>query len=213
MGVVNQSPEFISSVIKINVDELKTATKDLIDQKMLFVKKINDEIYFIIPSHFSTVGKSDSMIEKIKSDLKSLPDEIQMFLKSIGVTASSKRKIFVKPTPEEVSEYALSLGYLINGKEFCDFYENSQLSDEQFWFDSKGKLISDWKKKLKVVWCKEKNKITIMEGVPKGFETWVVKTEQGEVLTPDGWKDGKPVSKDFVKQKILQREFNKLNKN
>jgi hypothetical protein len=29
-----------------------------------------------------------------------------------------------KPTPEEVAEYALSIGFALDGEEFCDFYES-----------------------------------------------------------------------------------------
>jgi len=33
-------------------------------------------------------------------------------------------KKFVKPTPKEVTEYALSIGYVLDGEAFCDFYES-----------------------------------------------------------------------------------------
>lgn len=34
------------------------------------------------------------------------------------------RKVFSKPTPEEVKAYALSIGYKLDGHNFCDHYES-----------------------------------------------------------------------------------------
>ena len=31
---------------------------------------------------------------------------------------------FQKPTPEEVTSYARKIGFILNGEEFCDFYES-----------------------------------------------------------------------------------------
>jgi len=33
-------------------------------------------------------------------------------------------KRFIKPTPEQVTEYAQSIGYNLDGEAFCDFYES-----------------------------------------------------------------------------------------
>lgn len=33
-------------------------------------------------------------------------------------------KRFVKPTPEQVTAYALTIDYVIDGEAFCDFYES-----------------------------------------------------------------------------------------
>ena len=33
-------------------------------------------------------------------------------------------KRFVKPTPEQVTEYALTIGYVIDGGAFCDHYQS-----------------------------------------------------------------------------------------
>ena len=33
-------------------------------------------------------------------------------------------KRFVKPTPEQVTAYALTIDYVIDGEQFCDFYES-----------------------------------------------------------------------------------------
>jgi len=38
--------------------------------------------------------------------------------------AAKPRRVFVKPTAAEVSEYAASIGSNIDGAEFCDFYES-----------------------------------------------------------------------------------------
>jgi len=33
-------------------------------------------------------------------------------------------KRFIKPTPQEVTEYAKSIEYILDGEAFCDFYES-----------------------------------------------------------------------------------------
>jgi len=48
------------------------------------------------------------------------------------------QKVFIKPTPEEVTEYAKSITYNLNGKTFIDFYESKG------WMIGKNKM-KDWK--------------------------------------------------------------------
>lgn len=36
----------------------------------------------------------------------------------------TKAKVFVKPTPEEVTDYAKTIGFVLDGRAFCDFYES-----------------------------------------------------------------------------------------
>lgn len=212
VGVVFQRPEHISSVLNITLDELRDASNELINVNLIFVKKYEGNIYFIIPSHFSTVGKSDIIVEKIKSNLKSLPQQLQEFLKSIGIEASKKRQKFNKPSPEEVEKYSISIGHFIDGETFCNFYENNPLSDDRFWYDGRGKIVSDWRAKLRIVWAKDSNKINLPKNAPKGFEHFYIKKDD-EPFFPDYWKNGLPYSKDFLINKQLQQEYEKRKTN
>jgi len=53
-------------------------------------------------------------------------------------TSKSKRKKFIPPTPEEVSEYGESIDYKISGDQFCNSYE------QKGWMVGKNKM-KDWK--------------------------------------------------------------------
>lgn len=209
LGVVCQTPDEISATLNLTVTEIREASKELIDQNDLYVKGSGDDIYFIIPAHFSTVGKADTIIEKIKSELKSLPMDIVEFLDSIGINSSNKKKKFNKPTIEDIEKYSLSQGYFVDGKTFYEFYDNNPLSDENFWYDGRGKIVSDWKAKLRNVWASKAIKITFPKDAPKGFETFYIKSDSGDIIVPDSWKDGLPVSKNFIHHKKLRQEYDK----
>src|ERR1700682_3990567 len=62
----------------------------------------------------------------------------------------------IKPTPEEVSRYAYKVGFVLNGHEFCDYYESKG------WMVSKSRMkvwqaaVRTWKNKHSR-WEKEKN--------------------------------------------------------
>jgi uncharacterized protein YdaU (DUF1376 family) len=55
-----------------------------------------------------------------------------------GETAAKRRGVFVIPTPQEVSEYSLSIGYQLNGEAWCDSYQ------QKGWMVGKTKM-KDWK--------------------------------------------------------------------
>ncbi len=40
------------------------------------------------------------------------------------VVKAKLTKVFVKPTPEEVTDYAKTIGFVLDGRAFCDFYES-----------------------------------------------------------------------------------------
>lgn len=209
VGVVANEPEDISKNLSLTLDQLRDSMTELVDSNYIYVVKAEGHIYWIVPSHFSTVGNSDSMIEKIKSDMKSLPEKVVQKLESIGISSDKKRKKFDKPTVEEIEMYAMTQGYLIEGKTFYDFYQNNPKSNEHLWYDGRGKLVMDWKAKLRKVWFKDDRKLKLVAGAPKGFEYFHLK-EGSSLIFPDGWKEGKPFSKDFLLNKKLQKEFEKI---
>lgn len=209
VGVVSLSTETIINTLSISLDELREITKELKDKQYIYVVSDVDDLYWIVPAHFSTVGNSDSTIEKIKSDMKSLPNKVVDFLESIGISANKKKKTFNKPTLEEIETYSLSSGFMVDAETFYNFYENNPKSNELFWYDGRGKLVIDWKAKLRKVWFREDNKIKLAKNAPKGFEHFYVKDSSG-IIFPEDWKDGKPWHKDFLLTKKLQREFLKI---
>lgn len=215
VGVICQTPKLIKRVLKLSMVDLRCSIEELIKINYIHVKKVDKLIYFIIPKHFSTISKSDLAIEKIKSDLKRLPVNIQMFLDSIGINVKMKTNFFKKPTKEEVIKFSIENGHMIDVKEFLSFYENigkERGFDDGVWVDTRGRIVRDWKMKMKKIWFKIENKIEIPKNTPEGLETFGVMIKEKFYL-PDYWKDGKPFSKDFLINKELKKEYKKWLKN
>lgn len=71
---------------------------------------------------------------------------------SVSVSASGKRKVFVKPTPDQVTEYAKSINFNLDGQYFIDKY------DAKGWMIGKNKM-KDWKATVRT-WKKNQNIIS-----------------------------------------------------
>lgn len=211
VGVVCLNPEMASKTISMDLDSFREATQELVNEKYIYVKAYDGLIYFIIPSHFSTLPSNGGTVEKIKSDMAGMPDELQDYLESIGISAGKKYKTFVKPLPEEIEAYCLSQGHFVDGNEVYDYYErvSKDRKKTEIWVDKNGNQIRDWKMKLKNVWCKPTNKLQKRDKAPKGFEYFFVSLD-GKLYFPDTWKDGQPKSEDFTVNRALQSKFNKL---
>ena len=210
-GVVSVPLELMSLETGLTVNEIRESSKELINEKYIYIKACEGNIYFIIPSHFATLPSNGGTVEKIKSDMAGLPDVMRDYLESIGITAGKKYKIFIKPSPDEIEQYCLSQGHFVNGSEVYEYYErvSKDRGKTEIWVDKNGTQVKDWKMKLKNVWCKPTNKLQKRDKAPKGFEYFFV-TIDGKLCFPDTWKDGQPKSEDFTVNRALQIKFNKL---
>lgn len=72
-----------------------------------------------------------------------------------NTNTNTKTKVFGKPTPQEVSEYANSLGFSLDGDYFCDYYE------ARGWKLSQGPM-KDWKAAVRT-WKRNNNKNSKLE--------------------------------------------------
>lgn len=210
-GVVCLNPEMASKTISMDLDSFRSATQELVNKKYIYVKAYDGLIYFIIPSHFSTLPSNGGTVEKIKSDMAGMPDELQDYLESIGISAGKKYKTFVKPLPEEIEAYCLSQGHFVDGNEVYNYYErvSKDRKKTEIWVDKNGTQIRDWKMKLKNVWCKPTNKLQKRDKAPKGFEYFFVSID-GKLYFPDGWRDDRPYSKDYSINRALNNKFNRI---
>lgn len=208
VGAFSPNPNIICLELDITIDQLRESTQVLVAKKWLWVKSIEGVLYFVVPQHFKSVPKSTNSLERIQKALSVLPDELVDVLRGLGIDTESKVRTFVKPTAQEVTEYALSQGYLINGKEFVDYYDGttSLVGKTGIWVDGRGTEVRDWKAKLRKIWCKEEKKIKSCPDAPKGYETFHV-FENGVMVTPDGWRNGQPFSKSLTSDIILKREY------
>lgn len=209
VGVFSPNIEVATIESGLDKDLFKRYLKVLISNKMVHVKKVGDIVYFIVPEHFNTQPKSEAMVNRVNKALKSLPTDIVKFLSTLGVNPSSKVKSFEKPTLEQVADYSLENGYLIDAKEFVDYYEGqAQRYGKNHWVDGRGTQVKDWKAKLRKVWFKDERKLKTFKDAPKGYEAFYVR-EGDKLFCPDGWKNGKPYSKDFITDMKLKKEYEK----
>lgn len=155
---------------------------------------------FIIKEHFLSLPKSKLNIRKAIDEGKS--SRYRKELLDIYEPQDFKpTTAFVPPTAEEVTDYALSLGYVVNGKTFVDYY------GEGDWYDKNNKKVRSWKQKLERVWCREENKLEAVEGAPKGYEYFHVTLDNGERVSPEVWKGGFPMHHNYLHAELLRDEY------
>lgn len=209
LGVFQANIQTVLIETSFSDNELREASKQLISNKYISVKKYTS-IYFIVYGIFNKNIQSENTILKLQNILSLYPPELVSYLETLNIKLPKKVSVFKIPTPEEVSEYAKSLGYNIDGKGFVDFYNNSSETRlDGKWQDGRGKVITDWKAKLRRVWCKGERKIKVVEGCPKGMENLSIKFMDKDYY-PESWVDGLPKHSDFGVTKMLQKEFNRL---
>jgi hypothetical protein len=211
VGVFSPNPNVVCIEIGCTIEQLRESTKVLKDRGLIHVKSYNDTIYFIIPAHFSSIPKSESTVARVNKVFNELPEGLTKYLESIGISVNSKVRELKKPTPDEVYQYALTQGYVVSGKDFVKYYEeqSDRYGKNGLWVDSTGKEVRDWKAKLRRIWLRDENKIKTFADAPKGFESFHL-VENGVVITPDGWKNNKPWSKNLTTDILLKREYERL---
>jgi hypothetical protein len=208
LGILKVDTSKIEFDLKMTHTEFRESCVELRDNMLVhFIKSVEDgNVYACVTKHPYTLANSVTVEKKMKKDYKSTPKSILNEMSSGGVLfdIESLGEGFIPPKKEEVIEYSLNQGYAINATVFIDFYENNIKGP---WKDSKGRGVKDWKSKLRNVWFKEENKIKLCKDAPKGFESFYVEVE-GEIITPDYWRDGFPRSKKgLVINKILKTKY------
>lgn len=93
-----------------------------------------------------------------------------------------KRKIFTKPTIEEIEEYCKERNNGINANAFFDFYESKD------WYVGKNKM-KDWKACIRT-WEKR-------NGVVKNEPVWLNKEMQQEIASYEEQKEMEELLKDY----------------
>lgn len=210
LGVIRLRVTPFCTDLSFDRDDLRYATKNLIRVKFVDVKEYEGSVFFIVKGVFNPNIKSDNILIKLQDILSLYPKDFVIYLESIDIKLHKKVVVFKTPSAEEVTEYARSIGYDINGREFVDFYNNSSENRlDGRWEDGRGKVITDWKAKMRRVWCKEERKIKVIEGCPKGMENLSIRFMDKDYY-PESWVEGLPKHSDFGVTKMLQKEFNKI---
>lgn len=156
----------------------------------------------LVLGHYPSLAKSKANMRKGLEEGQGSKGKIKEMLLEVFTPADFKNDSFVPPTPSEVSEYALTLGFLVNGKTFCDWY------GENDWYDRNNKLVRNWKSKVSKVWCRDDNKLETADGAPKGFEYFYVEIEEGHRIYPQSWVKGLPSHNNHIYTQYLIDEFN-----
>lgn len=210
VGVLSLNIDIAKVQLGMSVNEIREATRELRDSKLVAVKKYDNELYFVVKAHFDSMPKSDTTVLKVTKDLEILPDGLVKYLATLGITTDRKAVVFKEPTEEEIMQFALQQGYNIDAKAVIEFYRGKAkaFGKEGLWLDSRGKQVKDWKAKLRVVWFRDENKLKTVDGAPKGFENFYINFE-GKQVFPEIWKDGKPHSRNIALKKALIKEYEK----
>ena len=213
VGVINLNIDLATLQLNSNIDIIRGSTKELVESGYIKVYKYDNCLYFVVIDHFNTLPKADSTVAKINRELKTLPDNLVKNLDSLGIKTNRKVVDFEIPSEEDILDFAASKGYIVDAKQFSQFYldQGKKFGKEGQWVDSKGKQVKDWRAKLRLVWFRDENKLKEVKGAPKGFEFFHI-TFDGKSAYPDYWKDGKPFSKNFVVTKELQKEYERRKK-
>ena len=208
VGVLTLNIKMVKSQLSLSLEQIRVSTKELIIEGYIYVKEFLQTVYFIIPAHFNSLIKNDVTLLKITKDLECLPSGLREFLNSININNKHNVQKYIKPTKKEILDFAVRSGYNINADTVINHYQKEayKRGKSDVWLNSRGKVVISWKATLRKVWFKDEIKIKTCTGAPKGFEYFYIEIN-GNSIRPDGWRNGKPYSKDFLKNKQLLKEF------
>jgi hypothetical protein len=110
---------------------------------------------------YTSLTKSKELRARVKETGKQEAkpnDGIPPSLDAIQNSEPRPKKTNTYPTcGAEVTEYAKSNGYAVDGERIFKYYNDAD------WYDSHGKKVRSWKQKVLSVWCKQENKIKTPE--------------------------------------------------
>ena len=211
LGLLYTTTDKVDVDLGFDVQELRSVTLELLEDYISVFSDKKDRVWFFIKDHFNSLPRSEAVAKRCKKDIEKVPEEI---LDELAVNGLLPNLDFAKdwkaPTKREVEEYALSQGYIIDGKEVCEFYEEeAERLGKSGWYDSRGKQVRDWRAMLRKVWFRKAEKLKPGQDAPEGFEYFYVFDEHGKKHFASHWVNGKPLSKEgMVVDLVLQKKFN-----
>lgn len=204
LGVLVLDLERVNIDLKIgSIDELQYPFSELDANGYIEYFMSSDKVVTaIVVDHYHSLAKSKANIRKGLDEGKASKGKIKEILLDLFTVADFQNDSFVPPTPQEVSDYALSLGFLVNGKNFVEYYGDND------WYDKNNKLVRNWKSKVSKVWCRDTNKLETADGAPKGFEYFFTEIEDGHRVYPQSWVNGLPSHSNHIYAQYLIDEYN-----
>ena len=202
LGVIRLDVHKIHFDLKTGMEDIPNSLDDLKGDYIEYF--IEDKLLVIVvKNHYKSLPRSKANIRKAIDEAKKSNKNLQDIFRELFTGSDFEGKnSFTPPTPSEVTEYAHTLGYLVSGKDFVNYYADND------WYDKNDKKVRNWKSKLSKVWCRETNKLKTADGAPKGFEYFFVDTEEGDRIFPESWKGGLPSHSNYIYAQYLIEEFN-----
>jgi hypothetical protein len=200
LGLFFDDPEHMAKEIGLSMEQFNTAMYSLLNSGEIDITIHKKLVWFWVKDLTHSYPKSGPGYNKAVREFEEMPQEIRDWIKpELPFPLQSDRE-FVPPTAEQATAFAVSMGYMVDGQEFVDYYANNN------WKNSRGKPVKDWKSTLRNVWCRPERKIPPNPGAPKGSEFFHVMVD-GSPLFPKKWRNGLPFGDSIVEDKLLQKGY------
>ncbi len=203
LGIVKVNPDVLCKRTSYSLPELRDCCLELQSKGLVKLVEDKPDLFLCLPKHPYSLPSNLTLDRRLKEAFKTTPKAVTEALSEAGVLydIEFETALIETPTIEEIQDYCLEIGVIINAKSFFDFYE------EREWKDSNGKRVKSWKGKFRSVWAQNGTPIPLCKNAPKGFERFYVKNDES-IIFADSWRDGKPYSKSgFASSLELQEEY------
>lgn len=134
---------------------------------------------------------------------ESNPSSSYSYSYSSSNSSKKKREMFIKPVPSEVTEYAKTIGFALDGSDFCNFYE------ARGWKLSGNIPMKSWKAAVRTWKTRQKDKssgkidnrdvvpLCSVEGCPETYYRYHEKL--GNYLCFEHWKENEQAAAIIAK--------------
>lgn len=215
LGLLCISVDVAMMELGVGEEVFRSSCSELVRGGYIRIYNHNGTLWFMVVGHFDTLPKSIAVSNKANKEILKVPEIVLDKMVVDGVLPEiEQHSEFNPPTPEEVTEYAMKEGYLLDGKKVVDYYTNQAelFNKKKGWYDSRGKEVRNWKNKVKRVWLRNLEKMKAGKDAPEGYEYFCVNTEDG-IVQAISWRNGKPYAGNIVDDKLLQSKYEGLIKN
>lgn len=158
----------------------------IFDENVLWIKDWKENNYIqkdrYQPSKYLEIYSLDTIcIQNVYTGKDSIE------LDKYNIKENNKRKVFIKPTIEEIQKYCTERNNGINANAFYDFYESKD------WFVGKNKM-KDWKACVRT-WEQRNNKNKKLE---QNIPEWFNKTNKKEEMTQEELEEINNIMKEYI---------------
>ena len=157
----------------------------IFDENVLWIKDWKENNYIqkdrYQPSKYLEIYTLDTIcIQNVYTGKDSIE------LDKYNIKENNKRKVFTKPTIEEIQKYCAERNNGINANAFYDFYESKD------WFVGKNKM-KDWKACVRTWEQRKEHNKKIEHNIPK----WFNKTNKKEEMTEEELEEINNLMKEY----------------